>query len=59
MRAIVTDDGVGLPENVTWPNSSGLGGRIVQGLCDGLKATLQVTRGAVGTIVTLDVPIAE
>ncbi len=59
MRAIVTDDGVGLPENVTWPNSDGLGGRIVQGLCDGLQATLQVTRGAVGTIVTLDVPIAD
>ena len=59
MRAMVTDDGVGLPEDVTWPNSDGLGGRIVQGLCDGLQASLQVTRGAVGTIVTLDVPGAE
>lgn len=59
MRAMVTDDGVGLPENVTWPNAEGLGGRIVQGLCDGLQATLQVTRGAVGTIVTLDVPVAD
>lgn len=59
MRAIVTDDGVGLPEGVTWPNSEGLGGRIVEGLCDGLQATLKVTRGAVGTIVTLDVPVAD
>jgi PAS domain S-box-containing protein len=59
MRAIVTDDGVGLPEGVTWPNSDGLGGRIVEGLCDGLQATLKVTRGAVGTIVTLDVPEAD
>lgn len=59
MRAMVTDDGVGLPEDVTWPNADGLGGRIVQGLCDGLQATLQVTRGAVGTIVTLDVPVAD
>ncbi|WP_416884482.1 PAS domain-containing protein [Marivita sp.] len=59
MRAMVTDDGVGLPEGVTWPNSDGLGGRIVQGLCEGLEATLQVTRGAVGTIVTLDVPVAD
>ncbi|WP_299793253.1 PAS domain-containing protein [uncultured Marivita sp.] len=59
MRAIVTDDGVGLPEGVTWPNSDGLGGRIVEGLCDGLQATLKVTRGAVGTIVTLDVPVAD
>ncbi|MCI5109790.1 MAG: PAS domain-containing protein [Marivita sp.] len=59
MRAMVTDDGVGLPADVTWPNADGLGGRIVQGLCDGLQATLQVTRGAVGTIVTLDVPAAD
>ena len=59
MRAMVTDDGVGLPVGVTWPNSDGLGGRIVQGLCEGLEATLQVTRGAVGTIVTLDVPVAD
>lgn len=59
MRAMVTDDGIGLPDGVTWPNSDGLGGRIVQGLCEGLQATLQVTRGAVGTIVTLDVPAAD
>ena len=59
MRAMVTDDGIGLPDGVAWPNSDGLGGRIVQGLCEGLQATLQVTRGAVGTIVTLDVPVAD
>ncbi|WP_439123213.1 PAS domain-containing protein [Marivita sp.] len=59
MRAMVTDDGVGMPDNVTWPNSDGLGGRIVEGLCDGLQASLQVTRGAVGTTVTLDVPVAD
>ncbi len=59
MRAMVTDDGIGLPDGATWPNSDGLGGRIVQGLCEGLQATLQVTRGAVGTIVTLDVPVAD
>ena len=59
MRAIVSDDGVGLPEGKTWPNPDGLGGRIVEGLCGGLGATLNVARGAVGTIVTLDVPTAE
>jgi PAS domain S-box-containing protein len=59
MRAIVSDDGVGIPEDIEWPNPDGLGGRIVQGLCDGLQATLSVTRGAVGTIVTLDVPMAD
>ena len=59
MRAIVSDDGVGIPQDIEWPNSDGLGGRIVQGLCDGLNATLSVTRGAVGTIITLDVPMAN
>lgn len=59
MRAIISDDGVGLPEDIDWPDQNGLGGRIVSGLCDGLNATLHVARGAVGTIVTLDVPDAE
>jgi len=59
MRATVSDDGVGLPEDTDWPKSDGLGGRIVMGLCEGLNATLNVTRGAVGTIVTLDVPSAD
>ncbi|WP_135503997.1 PAS domain-containing protein [Roseovarius aestuariivivens] len=58
MRAIITDDGMGLPEGVDWPDESGLGGRIVSGLCEGLGATLHVARGAVGTIVSLDVPDA-
>ena len=58
MRAIVADDGVGLPEGVDWPGDAGLGGRIVTGLCDGLDATLNVVRGAVGTVVTFDVPTA-
>lgn len=59
MRAIISDDGVGLPEDIDWPDRNGLGGRIVSGLCEGLHATLHVARGAVGTIVTLDVPDAE
>lgn len=59
MRAIISDDGVGLPEGVEWPNSEGMGGRIVQGLCEGLGASLNVTRGAVGTTITLEVPKAD
>lgn len=59
MRAFISDDGVGLPEDIDWPDQNGLGGRIVSGLCEGLNATLHVVRGAVGTIVTLDVPSAE
>lgn len=59
MRAMVTDDGVGLPEGVTWPNPEGMGGRIVAALCDGLGATLTAARGAVGTVVTLEVSSAD
>lgn len=59
MRAIVSDDGVGLPDGLTWPEGGGTGARIVKGLCRGLDATLHVTRGAVGTIVMLDVPSAD
>ncbi|MCL3882191.1 PAS domain-containing protein [Marivita sp. GX14005] len=58
MRAIVTDDGVGFPEGVDWPNPGSLGGRIVQSLSDGLNATLSVVPGAVGTSIILDVPEA-
>ena len=56
VRVIVSDDGVGMPEDFEWPNSDSLGGRIVKGLCDGLGATLNVSRGAVGTVITFDVP---
>ncbi len=59
MRAIITDDGVGLPADVAWPDEGGLGARLVRDLCDGLGASLIVARGAVGTIVTLDVPSAD
>ena len=59
MRAIISDDGVGIPEDVDWPDDGGLGSRLVRGLAEGLDATLNVARGAVGTIVTLDVPNAD
>lgn len=59
MRAIITDDGVGLPDGITWPNPSGMGGRIVAGLVEGLGASLHVARGAVGMNVTLEVPKVE
>ena len=52
----VADDGVGLPEGSSWPNSQGLGGRIVLGLVDGLDARLDVAPDKTGTVVTLDVP---
>ncbi len=59
LRAMVTDDGIGLPADSLWPDKSGLGGRIVRALVDGLEGTLVVSRGAVGTVVSLDVPEAR
>lgn len=56
LRCTITDDGVGLPKEMDWPGEGGLGSRIVQGLCHGLGATLNVNRGAIGTVVVLDVP---
>ncbi|WP_241524026.1 PAS domain-containing protein [Oceaniglobus indicus] len=55
-RVSVSDDGVGIPHGVKWPETNSLGGRIVLGLVDGLNATFDVTKGASGTVVTLDVP---
>ncbi|MBM9596365.1 PAS domain-containing protein [Roseitranquillus sediminis] len=52
----VSDDGIGMPDDVDWPNASNLGGRIVVGLVEGLDGKLEVRRGPVGTVVNLDLP---
>lgn len=59
VRLQVSDDGVGIPSGVDWPNDGNLGGRIVSQLVDGLHAKLSVARGATGTIITLDVPSTQ
>jgi len=56
VRLQISDDGVGIPEHVNWPDGGNLGGRIVSQLGEGLSAKLSVERGATGTIITLDVP---
>ena len=56
LRLTVSDDGVGMPEGQVWPSRESTGGRIVRGLIEGLEGDLDVTRGAAGTVVTLDVP---
>ncbi len=58
-RLQVSDNGVGLPADRHWPESGSLGGRIVRSLVSGLDATLQVERLAVGTCVTIDIPLRE
>ncbi|GFE51516.1 signal transduction histidine kinase [Roseobacter cerasinus] len=56
LRLTVSDDGVGIPATMSWPNPSTVGGRIVNGLIEGLEGTLQLGRGAAGSFVTIDVP---
>ena len=56
LRLIVADDGVGIPKESAWPNTANIGGRIVSGLIEGLDGTLQLGRGAAGSVITIDVP---
>jgi two-component sensor histidine kinase len=56
LRLIVADDGVGIPDEKVWPDTSTVGGRIVSGLIEGLEGTLQLGRGAAGSFITIDVP---
>ena len=58
MRLEVMDDGNGMPDNISWPDSNTMGASIVRTLSDGLGATLAVVRGATGTTICLDVPFA-
>ncbi|MEO0502697.1 MAG: PAS domain-containing protein [Pseudomonadota bacterium] len=56
LRLIVADDGVGIPGEMNWPDPATVGGRIVNGLIEGLEGTLQLGRGAAGSYITIDVP---
>lgn len=56
LRLIVADDGIGIPREISWPDPQTVGGRIITGLIEGLEGTLQLGRGAAGSVVTIDVP---
>lgn len=56
LRVIISDDGVGIPASMQWPSPVSMGGRIVSGLIEGLEGTLQLGRGAAGSVITIDVP---
>lgn len=55
-RIIVSDDGVGMDDDAEWPDTSSVGGRVIQGLIQQLDGKVAVMRGANGTVVTLDLP---
>ncbi|QJF50564.1 PAS domain-containing protein [Roseobacter ponti] len=56
LRLIVSDDGTGIPRNMQWPSDKTVGGRIINGLIEGLEGTLHLGRGAAGSFITIDVP---
>ncbi|WP_223877701.1 PAS domain-containing protein [Histidinibacterium aquaticum] len=56
LRVQISDDGIGLPQGLDWPNDGNLGGRIVRQLADGLESEVIVTKATSGTIITVDVP---
>ncbi|MFK7875722.1 MAG: PAS domain-containing protein [Paracoccaceae bacterium] len=56
LRLIVADDGIGIPGRSDWPDPTTVGGRIITGLIEGLEGTLQLGRGAAGSVVTIEVP---
>lgn len=56
LRLTVSDDGLGIPGFMSWPDTSTVGGRMIGGLIEGLEGTLQLTRGAAGSFITIDVP---
>lgn len=57
VRLTIADDGLGIPQKLSWPARITHGGRIVDGMIEGLGGTLILGRGAAGTIVTIDVPV--
>lgn len=57
LRMTISDDGVGIPRKLNFPSGDSVGGRLVETLLDGLDATLNVVRGAAGTVIMIDVPV--
>lgn len=57
MRLVISDDGVGIPADIGWPGTNTMGGRLISALLEGLDATINVARGAAGTVVMIDVPV--
>jgi PAS domain S-box-containing protein len=57
LRMTISDDGVGIPRKMAFPSEHSVGGRLVSSLLEGLDGTLNVVRGAAGTVIMIDVPV--
>lgn len=58
VRIAVSDDGVGLPENVQWPSTKSLGGRIIKSMSAALGARTEIVRDN-GTTFKIMVPLSD
>lgn len=56
LRVTISDDGVGIPDELDWPNDGSLGSKIVRGLAKGLGSSINVARGNLGTVIVFDIP---
>ncbi|WP_160487093.1 sensor histidine kinase [Aurantiacibacter rhizosphaerae] len=52
----VSDNGLGIPQEIDWPNDGSLGARIVRELVKRLSGELSVETGQTGTTVTITFP---
>ncbi len=59
LRLTVMDDGIGIPDDIDWPNEGGLGAKIVRNLVKGLDGVLSVDRDLRGTSIRLDIPLSK
>lgn len=57
LRMTISDDGVGIPAKMAFPSTDSVGGHLVSSLLEGLDGTLNVVRGAAGTVIMIDVPV--
>lgn len=55
-RISVSDDGIGISPKIELPSAVSLGGLILHDLLQGLDGSININRGAAGTVVTVDVP---
>ncbi|MEM9286394.1 MAG: PAS domain-containing protein [Pseudomonadota bacterium] len=59
MRLEVMDDGIGLPEEINWPQGNTMGASVVRALLQGVEGTMNVARGRAGTTMSIDVPLHD
>lgn len=59
LRITIEDDGVGIPEDCNWPHDGNLGARIVRQLVAGLDGQLEVIKSFTGTIINIDIKLAD